>query len=205
MQSQCREWEAGHQCKRREECWFIHAQKPWREELSRLYRESSSHTLHIPRASFVKNTRTKHVNIEGKSWWTAGYGNLDREKGLQEVFYAEGGLDHTSPQGVSWYETESEALKALERVMIVSVYARRNNITPQSFQREPPSQIGWSQRPRNDPHSRTETDHYDHYGPSSSSTIRKRQSFHSPAQWPNRRRRHLDSSSMDNRWSAPVP
>lgn len=163
----CRTWKKKHHCYFQNKCKFVHVQQPWRHQLDDLWQQLDDRSLPLDHAEYEKRLHVKNLFADGRSWWTAGY-DTSREFNLKgktprEVVYAEGGSGCVNAQGVSWYSTKKEALQALKKTFIVSKWAAKRKIVPDSVASEKNSQQA---RVAEDEESNA---HTNYYGPRSSS------------------------------------
>lgn len=133
----CRYWNKEHFCRYgvRAPCHFLHKHGPWREHLEQLWKEMNDHSLPFDRTAFREYVRCREQFVGEITWYTAGFANVTMKEPLPKtIIYAEGGNEHVSSQGVSWYLTREEAYAALERAVIVSVWAAARRRKPLAFE-----------------------------------------------------------------------
>lgn len=134
----CRNFEARHWC-RYLPCLHVHAHRLLGSDLDRASQEMVRISLDPSRGMstyefehFMLTKRKKAV--DGTSWWTAGYAHIDQQgessTSQKEMIYAAGGPEVVSKQNISWYASERDAIKALDRAVAICRWASRRRVVP---------------------------------------------------------------------------
>lgn len=93
--------------------------------------------IQLEKSRLSATPRIEKRVVDSRDWFTAGYVQKDLPdseiKYRKEKFYAVGGQGRVNKQGISWYESSSDAVAALLDAVAISRMAEQRRITPRNF------------------------------------------------------------------------
>jgi hypothetical protein len=135
-------------CSYGKNCHFIHVQQqPWgQKRLEELWQRMESNAKRTHNLPFLVNRCARVIQGRdacGKTWFTAWHSTVGMShlKQPQSIIFAEGGQNgHASEQGITWYASEKEAMVALQKTVLLTMWADSHGIS-QPIDPKRPSRI----------------------------------------------------------------